>query len=435
MKLAALLLAVLAQEPPPPCVLGPGALAGFGAQDDSKGFLGLHEADMSIGPADGSWSLLISGILDFEHYEFQEDPPGLLFYKKDDGYTSNPRGTLFFDLNVGERLFAFMQARGDRGFDPNYMGMMDIYHMRIDELFVRYTFHQGEDSSADVQVGKFATPLGNFVPRHDSMKNPFVRAPIAYDHVTTIGDNAIGPKTPLPSNQALINRRDIDDLKDRWVTPIWGPVYHHGIMVFGALGKFDARVAWVNAAPSERPLEWDKQRLDFDVYNFSGRIGWNPFIGLRAGLNFSHGPYLSERVEDVGTDQDRFDQTLLGLDLEYSIGHLQLFAEIWWSRWEVPNVTDDPVAITWYIEGRYKLSGILPGLYVCARVGQIFASEIDRPSGGDATWERTSWRAELGAGWFFYVNLLLKAQYEVNHTNGPNDPRDNMASFSLSLSF
>ena len=410
-------------------------LLALALQQDDKGFLGLHEADMSIGAADGSWNLLLSGILEFEHYEFQEDPPGLLFYKKDDGYTSNPRATFFGDLTIGERFFGFIQARGDRGFDPNYTGMMHIYDGRIDELFLRYTFHQGENSMAAVQVGKFATPIGNFVPRHDSMKNPFVRQPIVYDHVTTIGDNAIGPKSPPPSSQALINRRDIDDLKDRWVTMIWGPVYHHGLMVFGAVGTFDARLAWVNAAPSERPLEWDQQRLDFDVYNFSGRVGWNPFIGFRLGVSASHGPYLSERVEDAGVDQDKFAQTLVGLDLEYAIGHLQLFAEIYGSRWEVPNVDDDPVAVSWYVEGRYKLSGILPGLYVCARVGQIFANEIDRPSGGSATWERTSYRTEIGAGWFVYVNLLLKAEYEINHTNGPNDPRDNMASFSLSLSF
>ena len=403
-------------------------------QDPDKGFLGLREGQAVLYDEAQSVTLTISGLLDFEHYEFEEDAPGLLFYKRDDGYRSNPRLSVFLDLQVEERIYFFLQARGDRGFDPNYMDMMDVYQARIDELFGRYTFFQDDDATLALQVGKFATPLGNFVPRHDSMHNPFVRAPLPYDHVTTVGDGAISGGAP-PNNQAFINRRDIDDLKHRWVTMLWGPVYHSGAMLFGTLGRFDARVAFVNAAPGERPLEWDRERLDFATFNVSARVGWNPFLGFRAGLNFSVGPYLSERFPSATVEVENFDQTLVGLDLEYGIGHLTMFAELWRSEWEVPGVTDDVEAFAWTVEAKYKLSDLVPGLYVAARLGQIFANDIANATGHETPWERTSFRAEFGVGWFVYVNLLVKAQYELNHTNGPNDPDDDMASFSLSLSF
>lgn len=387
------------------------------AQDE--GLLGLGDADMTVRVGE-SFTLDISGQLDLEHYAIQEEPPGLLFYENDDGFSTNTRFTMFFDMNVGERFYAFMQARADRGVDPNYFNRNDV---RIDELFARYTLYSDEEASVFGQLGKFATPIGNWVARHDSMHNPFVRAPIVYDHVTSIAD-----QVATPSNTALLNRRDIDDKRHVWVSMIWGPVYHAGAMLFGTFGKWDARLALTNAAPSERPPEWDRHRGEPDHFALSGRVGWNPFIGFKVGLSAAQGPYLGGRLERFGIDVKDFDQTLVGIDLEYSIGHLELWSEIYWSRWEIPSAQDGkPASVGWYVEGKYRVS---VSLYGCARVGQVFAQDLD-----GTPWDRTTTRYEAGAGYFIYINLLAKVQYEVNHTNGPQDPRDNVLSVSMTLSF
>jgi len=204
---------------------------------------------------------------------------------------------------------------------------------------------------------------------------------------------------------------------------IWGPLYHTGAMLFGSLGDFSAGMAVTNAAPSERPEEWNPDADDFDRPAFSGRLGFVPFFGFKIGLNAAHGPYARRG----GPDREKDSQTLLGADLEYSLGHLLLFGEVYWSRWEVSNLSEDLSAVAYYVEARYKL---LPGLYVAARWGQIFFSSI----AGEA-WDRDSRRAELGAGYFLRVNLLVKAQYEWNDAEGPNDSGDNLGALSLSLAF
>src|SRR5207244_2360508 len=116
----------------------------------------------------------------------------------------------------------------------------------------------------------------------------------------------------------------------------------------------------------------------------------------------------------------------------YSIGHLQMWGEIYRTDWTLPNVQGAPAATGWYLESKYAF---FPGFSAGVRFGEIFMSRIDDGAGGQTPWDRTTWRAEAGVGYFIYVNLLVKAEYEVNHTNGPNDPKDNALSMSVSLSF
>lgn len=398
-------------------------LAFLAPQEDDEGFLGLSPGSLSVANKSGSLRFTLSGTVDLEAYLVTETSPGLLF---EDRSFANPRLTLFLETEVGERLFLFAQSRIDRGFDPGDRGEPTI---RLDEWFARYTIGE-EDLNVSFQAGKFATPLGNFVPRHESMKNPFVRAPLLYDHITTVGDN----KAPT-DNQNFIHRRDIPDKKAEWVTMIWGPVYHTGAMVFATLGKFDLRFAVTNAAPCERPEEWEPGELEFENLAFSGRAGWNPFFGFKVGLNFARGPWLRDVAEPTlapGDDRNDFAQTLVGIDLEYNIDHFIFWAEVYVSDWDVPNVSGNVRAIGWYLEGRYK---IRPGLYVSARFGQMLFNEIEDASGNDTEWERDHWRAEIGVGYFIYVNLLAKAQIEYNKTQGPEDPDDTVGSFSLTLAF
>jgi hypothetical protein len=388
-------------------------------QDDDKGFLGLHEADIAI---HGELvDVTLSGIVDLEAYLIETSPPGLLFENHDP--TWNARGTFFIDATVGDHLFAFVQARSDWGFDVHYMEALQV---RLDEWFARWT-ESGDGWSLSFQAGKFATPLGNFIPRHDSLHNPLVRAPLPYDYMTTLGDGG-----PPPGNDAFVARRDLDDLKHLWVPIIWGPVYGRGLMAFATIGKIDARLAFTNASPSERPPEWEWHHDTLSDMNWSGRIGWNPFIGFKIGANASFGPWLRRlAAPKIAGDNHSSDyaQKLAGLDLEYSIGHLILFGEVYATEWEAPVINGDLRAASWYVEAKYKL---FPGFHVAARVGQILFNRIPTSS-GSRTWDHDTTRLEIGAGYFIQVNLLAKAAYEINAERGPDDVRDNVLSFSMSM--
>ncbi len=394
-------------------------------QDDEKGFLGLHEAD--IGYHRENFDLTLSGIVDTEAYLIRDSAPGFILAARDPLW--NGRGTFFLDAGFGKHLSFFAQARVDRGFDAHWEETLD---MRLDEWFARYTT-DGEGWSVSAQVGKFATPIGNFVPRHDSMHNPFVRAPMLYDHVTTISDD--GAPT---DNDDLINARDEligNEQKETWAPVIWGPSYGTGAMVFATVGRLDLRLALTNATPCERPEEWNWRGGKLRDMAWAGRVGWNPFIGFKVGVNAAYGPYYRDIALDSlpqGKHKSDYPQRLLGVDLEYSIGHFLLYGEGYLSQWAAPNLGNDPRTFAYYIEAKYKL---FPGFYVAGRWNQMLFSKLTTGAGDSATWNRDAYRVQIAAGYFIEVNLLVKAEYDFNVLRGPNDPRDNMASFSLSLSF
>src|SRR5580693_10115229 len=122
----------------------------------------------------------VSGTIDLEAYNFEQRAPALIDSKSDDLF--NPRLTLFLDVQIGSRIYFFAQSRLDRGFDPSDHGAQ----VRLDEYALRVT--PWEDGRLTVQIGKFATVVGNWVPRHLSWDNPFINAPLVYENVTAIQD-------------------------------------------------------------------------------------------------------------------------------------------------------------------------------------------------------------------------------------------------------
>src|SRR6266567_1025556 len=78
----------------------------------------------------------------------------------------NPRLTLFLDAQYGSQIYFFAQSRLDRGFDPSDRGAQ----VRLDEYALRIT--PWDDGRFALQIGKFATVIGNWVPRHLSWENP-----------------------------------------------------------------------------------------------------------------------------------------------------------------------------------------------------------------------------------------------------------------------
>ena len=59
--------------------------------------------------------------------------------------------------------------------------------MRLDEYAIRVS--PLKDIPLSVQVGKFGTVVGNWVPRHYSWDNPFINAPLPYENVTGVWDS------------------------------------------------------------------------------------------------------------------------------------------------------------------------------------------------------------------------------------------------------
>src|SRR5256885_1644863 len=137
---------------------------------------------LSIRNAQNQFQLQLSGLIDFEGYFIDQRAPGLIL--SDDAFLFNPRLSLFLDAQWTSHWYFFGQFRVDRGFDPSDQGAQ----VRLDEYFLRYT--PLDHPWLAVQVGKFATVVGNWTSRHLSWDNPFINAPLLYENVTGIWDSA-----------------------------------------------------------------------------------------------------------------------------------------------------------------------------------------------------------------------------------------------------
>src|SRR5437660_8631723 len=233
---------------------------------------------LTITVFDGNLRARLSGTIDTEFYNFQQPAPGLIDSQIDNLF--NPRLTLFLDAQLGSQIYFFAQSRLDRGFDPSDHGAQ----IRLDEYALRFT--PWDDGRFNLQVGRFATVVGNFVPRHLSWDNPFINAPLVYENITAISDKA------APASAQDFVRGFEATAKYEFNPVIWGPSYASGISVSGRLGRFDYAAEMKNSTLSSRPESWNVTAMGFDQPTFNARVGFRPSQAWNLGLSASDGAYL-----------------------------------------------------------------------------------------------------------------------------------------------
>ena len=363
----------------------------------------------------------LSGLVDLEGYYIDDPPPGLVF--PDDSFFFNPRLTLFLDTKIGEHLYSLLQVRFDRGYDPGADPNGDV---RFDEYLLRYT--PLDEPVFNLQAGKFATVVGNWVPRHLSWDNPFINAPLPYENVTIVSDlNA-------PASAAgFLGRRVRPDQKADWLPLIWGPSYATGASVFGRVERFDYAAEVKNAGLSSRPKAWDPLETQWRHPTVSGRLGVRPNAAWNIGANASYGAYLlpeAGRGLPAGTGLGDFKQLTVGSDVSFAWHHWQFWGEAFASRFEVPNV-GDVESLAYYVEAKYKINS---NWFTALRWNQQLFDEIPN-AGAEERWDRDAWRAEAAIGYRHSRHLQAKIQYGYNHQNGPLQQGEQFVATQLTLKF
>src|SRR5947209_8046040 len=296
---------------------------------DVDDFLDRLDSTLALSAFHDNLRARLSGTLDLEIYNFEQPPPGLIDSRGDTLF--NPRLTLFLDAQLGSQIYFFAQTRIDRGFDPSNDGVQ----IRLDEYALRIT--PWEDGRFTFQAGKFATVIGNWIPRHLSWDNPFINAPLIYENVTPIQDKS-APASPLYFIYGLFYNQ-----KYAFNPVIWGPSYASGISVSGRLGQFDYAAEMKNASLSSRPESWNATEIGFDNPTVSARIGFRPNQMWNFGFSVSDGAYYRPEAEPTlppGRDIDDYGELVLGQDVSFALHHLQLWAEFYEARFEVPRVGD-----------------------------------------------------------------------------------------------
>jgi hypothetical protein len=341
----------------------------------------------------------LSGLIDLEGYAYQQPAPSLIY--ADANSLFNPRFSFFLDAQLGAHVYLFSQSRVDRGFDPSDGGL----EARMDEYALRVT--PWNDGRLSLQVGKYATVVGNWVSRHLSWDNPFVMAPLPYENLTAVRDSA------APASAADFLAVSSDE-KYEYQPVIWGPDYATGASVAGKAGRFDYAAEIKNSALSARPESWDATSVGFDDPTFSGRVGYRPNAMWNLGLSGSEGSYFRPDAASTlpaGTGLGDYREFVVGQDLSFAWHHVQVWLEFYEARFEVPRVGNADV-FSYYLEAKYKFT---PQLFGAVRWNQQLFGEVPDGSSSFSRWGRDTWRPDLALGYRFTAHTQLKLQYSLQH--------------------
>jgi hypothetical protein len=382
---------------------------------------------LSITNANNSFQLRLSGLVDFEGYYLDQPASGLI--DTEHNFLFNPRLTIFVDARWSKYLYFFGQVRLDRGFDPSDEGAQ----IRLDEYFLRYK--PFGNSRLNFQIGKFATVVGNWVQRHYSWDNPFVTAPLPYENLTGIWDVAAPDDVNELLYWAHVPAYDTLDYSDKYLRlpVIWGPSYASGIALTGAVDKFDYAIELKNSALASHPESWDATRMGFSHPTYSGRIGFRPNEMWNFGFSVSSGAYfVSEAASTLprGTSIGDFREKILAQDFSFAWHRLQLWAEVYETRFEVPRVGNADT-LAYYIEGKYKIS---PQLYAALRWNQqLFGTVPD--DNAQVQWGNDVWRVDAAFGYRFTNYLQGKLQYSFTHVRGDASIGEQLLAAQLTVKF
>src|SRR6185295_11039649 len=260
----------------------------------------------------------LSGELDLELLVFGKEAPGIALedaplrsnhYKRtrtEDGPEGVERLTVILDGAFQDWLTFNVEARVDHG-APAEHG--EAVGARFEQYWVRGTVPGS--TLFNLELGRFAAPVGNFIPRSLPRKNPLTTWPVMYDQVTTFMK-----KTDTVAT--LLGRRDRPAVKD-WRVPIYREVYGVGGMLFGAWEKLSYWVAVTNSAPAEWAFDWPLHAGDFrdPVCYLRATYAVDPRVTV--GASVSRGPYDRRDAGGIpaGRTTGDYPQTIAGVDARY----------------------------------------------------------------------------------------------------------------------
>ena len=360
----------------------------------AEGFLDEVDQALTISAFHDQVRARVSGLLDLEYYNFPQPPPGLI---RADGHNLfAPRLSVFLDAKIGPNVYFFAQSRVDTGFDPTDLGEQ----WRADEYALRIT--PWKDGRFNLQIGKFPTVVGDWVPRHLSWDNPFVNAPLPYETASLVSDVEL----PLTGNSF---RRVPGFDKYEFLPILWGPVYATGMSAAGRIGIFEYAIEVKNEPVSSRPETWDE--INFEHPAVDLRVGMQPNAAWRFGFSAAEGAYLRPEARPFpsGAELGDYRQFLLGQDVSWARGHWQVWAEVFESRFEVPRLGNANV-FAYYIEAKYQIT---PQLFGALRWNQEFFASEDDPAGQPVATAHDVSRVDAAIGYRFTAYTQLKLQYSL----------------------
>jgi hypothetical protein len=342
-------------------------------------------------------------------------------------------------------------TRGDSSFDPyglrlfvdsqvtNRLAVYSQFVLRdattpyVDGAYLLWSPLPSHD--AHLLAGKIPWPIGTYAPRTYSNKNPLIGTPLMYQYHTTLVWYEIAP-----SADALLAAAG----SGQWGVSYFGYSEGYGMPIIDD-SYWDVGVTLTG---SERPFEyalgmtagtpgWASTGKDENSgKTVLGRAGLAPLPGLRFGVSGAYGPYLIEDLNPElppGKDANDYHQNLRMADVEVLVGHLEARAEGARNRWQTPTVGDLDVKAG-YLEVQYALPF---GGFVAGRADRMRFGDIADSTGALHSWDSNVDRFEIGGGYRFDRNMLMKLVYQSTrlHESSGTYRRLSLFAAQASISF
>ena len=380
------------------------------ASPASDDFFDRLQDALTVSAHEGRVRARASGTFDLEGYDLQQPAPGLILSAARRLFV--PRLTTFVDAQFGPRVYAFAQMRVDRGFDAGDGRLA----LRLDEYALRVRPWNGR--YLNLQVGRFGTIVGNWVNRHGSWADPFITAPVPYENLTGMWDTEAVPATGLLLRWAHLrggpfSPTEVRAEKSLRLPIIWGPSYATGAAISGDLGRFRYAAEIKLGSLSSSPEAWRHAREQRHHPTLSARLAWRPNQMWEIGASASEGSYLREFADSTlapGLTRGDYRQRVVAQDITFAWHHLQIWTEIFASRFEIPRVGDADT-IAYYAEAKYKFTPQLSGALRWNQ--QLYGTLAER--GVPRTWGRDVWRVDVAPAYRFTPHTQLKLQYSLQH--------------------
>ena len=322
----------------------------------------------------------------------------------------------------------------DRAPDPSDRHVIYPY-----ALFVR--IRPMTDKPFTILAGRIAPVFGAFARRDYGEVNPLIGLPLAYGYSTTMR-----PEPPPSRRELVLNRGGGWAVRYPRATATVGPQglslvsarrWDTGVSATWDGGRFEGGVA-VTVGTLSSPQTDD----DNDGKQISGRIGVKPTASFSIGVSAASGEYLSDEGEDTDYGEvgmlppparyETHRQNALGLDAEYSIGHVVVRGEAVASRWDVPFQNGDPTlpldALGTSLETRVALT---PRWSMAVRGDRLGFSRVTAADGVVRTWDANVLRVEGAVGYLVRRNVRVKAGYQYNWRDGGRERSIGMAGAQL----
>ena len=327
---------------------------------------------------------------------------------------------LFVDAEVSERVAVLTTALYDQ----------NLGHFDLEGAYVLFTEVGGRESLS-VQVGRVAMAFGRFAPRTYATTNPLMGTPLIYQYFSSVRGNRV----PEDAAQQLAWRSsNTAAYQTRGLPTLYDACWSDGIQVFGSTRHFAWAASVVTGSLS------NPGAASNDGFQWIGRIGAQPTMGLQLGVSAGWGPYLSASAATTpafpaGRDVEDYKQLAVGVDAAYGSGRMQLTAEAMHNRWDVPNLADGDEVLAntgGYMEADVSLR---PGLHWAARLGTMVYADIDDGSGRRVAWDWDVTRLETGPQYYLTPDARLKAVVQLNWRDGAPDGADHMLGLQLATRF